>query len=173
MPIQNLIPTGHQTPDAGQGGLAADAANNTSGSGGSSLFGDGIIGSSELKSCRWFSLQSPLPSNVKSSTLKFNYAFSGAMSFGAIGNNVRLQYSLNGGSNWITIVEQTNFNGTIGLTTFLLPLSLAQDLTQIQIRVRESADVFNVGETASASFNISDIKVEVETHYMPAPIFIW
>jgi hypothetical protein len=163
MPIQNFIPTNHQTPDAGQGGFAADASNNTSGSGGSNVFGDGIIGGSEMKSCRWFGFQSPIPANAITSTLKVTYSGGGSMSGGLTNNNFRLQYSLNGGSNWITIVEQSDFNGVIGPTTFSLGLSLAQDLTQIQIRVRESAFAFNVGDLASAGFNISDIKIEVQT----------
>jgi hypothetical protein len=63
-------------------------------------------------------------------------------------------------------------NGTIGPATFSLPLSLAQDLTQIQIRVRESASAFNVGDLASAGFNISDIKVEVQTPQQPNMIVL-
>ena len=156
MSIRNLIPTGNQTPDAGQGGIAADAANNTSGSASTNLFGDGIIGSSELKSCRWFSFQSPLPPLPLSSALKLTYSGSGSLSGGLVDNNFRLQYTLNGGGAWITILEQTNFNGAIGPTVFSLPLSLAQDLTQIQIRVRESASGFNVGDLASAGFGVSE-----------------
>jgi hypothetical protein len=161
MPIQNFNPTENQSPDSGQGGIAVDSSSDTGASAGISVFGDGIIGASETKTCRWFNFQT-IPPNPLAIKLKIGHSSNGSLSGGLVSNAFTLQYSLNGGSIWLNAVQRTNFSGALN-DTFSVDLSLAQDISQVQVRMLLQASAFNVGDLASASAAISDIRLEVET----------
>lgn len=151
-------PTANETPDATLGGAAVTTVSNTGH--GSTVTSAAGEADSEEKSARWFTFQS-ISSLITAITLKVDHTSSGALS-GAGTNSFTLDYSLNSGSNWTNAVTRTNFEASQGPTTFSVGLSAAQDISQVQVRVDYQADSTQVGDAASVTATIANIKLEVE-----------
>ena len=95
-------PTANESPDATLGGLAVTTPTNT---GHASTTSSAVDGAAQTKSCRQSAFQAV--SGVKIAiTLKIDHTSSGALSGAGASNLFRVQYTLNGGSNWTTAVRE-------------------------------------------------------------------
>lgn len=154
-------PTSNETPDSGQGGQAVTSPSNTGhASTGADAIGD-EFGFPVTKTCRWSSFQA-FSGTIPSLKLKITHSSSGSLIGPSASNQFTLAYSLNGGSNWTTAVSRTNFTASQN-NTFSVDLPPGQDISQIQVRDLIQAQAFNIGDFASASAIISDIKLEIIT----------
>lgn len=161
------IPTTNETPDTGNGiggDIAVTTPSNTGHASTTSSFGGGS--GSEIKSCRWFTLQNLFGGIRTAVKLKVTHTSSGNDNadppFGSGNSNrFQLQYSINGGSNWTDVVDRQNFESSEGPTTSEVSLSLTQDLTQVQVRDIIRVDSNLSADSVSCTATISDIKIEV------------
>jgi hypothetical protein len=150
--IQTLNPTSFTTADPGQGGLAVTGATNT---GHATTSADAAAGGgSQTKTCIWTAFQT-VGGVVSSLKLKVNWAEDGDVSAGT--NSFRLQYSLNGGSNWTTAFDHIDVEDPDS-GEFSVTLSAAQNISQVQVRDRIIAQTDN----ATIVGTISNIRLEVE-----------
>jgi hypothetical protein len=161
MPTTTLNPASNQTPDATLGGVAVTGPTNTGHS--STLASASGAGGAQSKSCRWFSFPAVSAFGILSVTLKIDHTSSGSLTGDGAGNEFLLQYSINGGGSWITAVQRDLYTASQGPTTFSVALSIAQNLTQVQVRDLLDVVTVDVGETASATATIANIKIEVVT----------
>jgi len=169
MALTTVNPGNFENPDTGQPGSIAVTTPSNTGHASSTASASG--GSAQSKSCRWFAFPS-VPGVTLSATLKIDHTSSGALSgAGDKSNGFRLQYSLNNGGSWTDAVLRTNFTTSDGPTTFSFVLPIGQDLTQVQIRDFMEA-VSDVGNSASASATIANIKIEVVTQDSQ-PVVLW
>jgi hypothetical protein len=157
MPSTTINPTANQTPDATLGGAAVTTVSNT-GHASTDTSASGAGGSAE-KSCRWFTFQS-IGGIITAITLKIDHTSTGTLS-GSASNAFLLEYSLNNGGSWTTAVSRSNFTSAQGPTTFSVGLSAAQDISQVQVRVDYLCDSTDVGDSASITATIANIKLEV------------
>ena len=181
----NIVnPTNNQTPDATLGGNAVTGITNT-GHGSTSTSSSAAVNASDAdeKSARWFGFQN-IGGERKSVRLKLSWTTDGSANasddgLGGSGDGSAqfiIEYSLNGGANWTTIVTDS---ATIssppggGPDTFDndssadIALPNNQDLSQVQVRVdyltsaNASGGVGNSGTGSVTNATISDIRIEV------------
>jgi hypothetical protein len=160
MALTTINPTANQTPDAGQGGVAVTGATNT---GHSSTTASVIFTGSQLKTCRWSSFPS-FSGQILSINLKVSWTEDGTLEDGGVDtdNFFTIEYSINGGSNWIIIRSSSNIQSANNGTESVV-LSIGQDLTQVQVRDSLQATSGVEGLDASVTVSISDIKIEIST----------
>ena len=169
MPTTNLQPTAFQSPDAVLSGSAVDTPSVT---GHAETTTSESAGDSLTKSCRWHTFQAA-PSGQKTAiTLKMTHTSSGALVGPTPTNTFRLQYTLDGGSNWITAVERLNFTAAQGPTVFSVGLSVAQNLTLVQARVLYNVTTVDGADIAVITATIAGITLEVVTIQQVSPIVI-
>jgi hypothetical protein len=122
-------------------------------------------GGSEQKTCRWFDLSSapgyPGPSNRTSTTLRITHSSSGSLLNLGASNLFRIEYSLDGGSNWLTAVQRLNFTSPEGPQTVTINLLNNQSISLVQIRDLVSASSIDPGDSATCVGTVSDIQIEV------------
>lgn len=156
-------PTANETPDSSQivGDLAVTGASNTGHS--STTSSASGAGSTVDKTCRWSGFAAAPAGNRVSVALKITHTSSGTLTGGTAANRFTLQYTVNGGTNWIDVVDRLNFTASQGPTTASITLLGTQDLTQVQVRDVISALSDNAGDSAGATATISGIQIEVVT----------
>jgi hypothetical protein len=149
---QTLNPTSFTTPDPdpGQGGSAVTTPSNT----GHALTAV-AAGDVEIKTCLWTAFQSP-GGPVVSLVLKFDWSADGSPADGA--TEFLAQYSVNGGSNWTTAVHEADIFGPTGAQSFSVALAPSQDISQVRVRDKLTAQV----GSATLGVTVSNIRLEVE-----------
>jgi hypothetical protein len=149
-------PTSVQSPDATQGGGAVTSPIVTGHSGTNCSASNGT---SQIKSARWFDF--PFSGTIIQITLQANWSHNASRS-GSASNNWTIQYSLNAGSSWLTADSRTNVSGASS-GSVSIPLSITQDITQVQVRDSIFVDAPGVGDSASMTFIISSIRLALTT----------
>jgi hypothetical protein len=99
MAIKNLQPTLFVTPNLGDTAMNSPS---TTGHANTSITKND--GTSQSASCRWHTFQGA-GGQVLSITLKLTYNIDGSLTFLGDSNEFLLQYSINGGANWINIFD--------------------------------------------------------------------
>lgn len=160
-------PTANQSPDATLGGLAVTTPSNT-GHASTVTSSSGI--DDDEKSARWFTFQA-VTGTINAITLKIDHTTNGSIG-GSGSNQFVLEYSLNAGSSWTTAATRLNFTSSEGPTTFSVALSAAQDISQVEVRVDYLTGGADVGDSASITATIANIKLEVTVQDRAAPIVI-
>ena len=149
-------PTANQTPDAGQGGSAVTSATNTGHA--STLSAALAGGNTTTRTCRWSGFEN-VGGSRSSVKLIFDWNQNGDVSNGS-SNQFRVQYSINGGSNWNSVFDHQQFQGSSSNNGEEVILSNSQDLSQVQIRDLMSV-TSTAEEAASMTATVSNIKIEV------------
>src|SRR5262245_49165699 len=154
--LVTLNPTANQTPDAGQGGLGVTGISNT---GHSTTTASAANGNNQTKTARWFTFSSGVPT-PQTLTLKVGWSVSGSLVIVVASfNSFNIEYTVNGGTNWTTLVSLNDItspsNGT-GTAT----LSATQNISQVQVRDSLNAQTTDVGDSASISGSTSSIRLE-------------
>lgn len=155
--LSELNPTTNTTPDTVQGGSAVTSPSNT-GHGSTNVLQVGA--GSTTKSIIWTAF-APVPGGTLTAvSLKFNWSEDGSIANGGT-SGFRVQYSTNGGGAWTTALEHFNVTSPTTSNTTVV-LSTSQDLTQVQVRGRLQAGGGGVGDSASLTASVSNIRIEVE-----------
>lgn len=154
------FPTSNTSPDPGQGGSAVTSPTNTGHASTSSVAIGDDIGVVQDKTCIWQSF-SAVSGQVLSATLKITHTSTGLVSGASASNQFVLEYSLNGGGSWSTVVSRVNMASSQGPTVFSVALSPSQNLSQVRVRDFIRATAVTSGDTATATVTISDIQIEV------------
>jgi hypothetical protein len=188
MALLTQQPTANQTPDATQGGSAVTGISNTGHSSTTSSASVsppiGSASSSQTKTARWFTFADIFSSfQVKSKRLKLTWTASGSAGAdnGADGDadatsSFTIQYTLNGGGSWTTIVTDSAIASAPGTPSDSFTnnnsadilLSSTQDITQVQVRdniavsVSATTNSLPASATGSSTVTISSIRLEVE-----------
>jgi len=155
----------HQTPDAGQGGSLAVSSDSNTGHGSTTALSN--FGVPQTKSCRWHTFAFSTPSKIR---LQFNWSEDGNIGGGAPGTNLfRVQYSIDGGSNWTDALSHGPFivgpaSGSVDIVIPNAPIS------QIQVRDTLTASS-DPSDTCSVTGAISGLQLEV-TPASPSPVWI-
>jgi hypothetical protein len=178
----------NETPDSTQSFTAAVNGNNNTSHG--STNSNVIIGAEDSadqsKTCRWFNFQNILPKSVR---LKFNWSASGSVEIVAASPGSTqasasfvIQYSVDGGVNWITAASAGANRNSSGNTPFSDGGSVdivisAPQTGQVQIRDRIFAGASStldptVSATADVTASIDSIQLEVEPKQVFRPICI-
>jgi hypothetical protein len=160
MPLQILQPTLFTTPNGG-GHISVNSPS-TTGHATTEVLADGFVVFEETASCRWHTFQNP-SGQVLSITLKLTWAADGDMQINA-NNGFFLQYSINGGSNWIDIVNQ----GVVGPVGASPSIAIPANTPISQIQVRDSFTAISgtfegFPSSASLQASVSGIQLEVTT----------
>ena len=131
------------------------------------------VGFSDNRSCRWSGFPTG-PSTRVSATLKVTHTSSGSLTNpgGTAHNGFTLEYSLNAGGAWTSIVSRSDFTAAQGPTEFTLTLGAGQDISQVQVRDRITTSTNDINDTSSATVTISGIVVEVVT-IDPSMVVMW
>jgi subtilisin len=184
--VVTVYPSAYQTPDSGQGGGVSNPSIEGHGSTYTSFFvtDPGTSSHSDIKSARWSAPQAVSGEKV-SIRLKFDWSVSGYASANAdpIGGNAfsswgfYIDYSLDGGSQWITHVSKYVSAVSLGngenqplseSGSADILLSNGQNITQVQVRDFITADAnASRGDANSSSagvdftVSISRIRLEV------------
>lgn len=160
MALITVQPTSNTTPDPAQGGNAVTGATNTGhASTLTSQVGNGITS----KTCLWTGFAAAPAGTITSVTLFVGWTQNGTLSDGgaATANRFQIDYSINGGGAWLSLRDVTQIQA-LSSSTSQVSLSTSQDLTTVQVRnTLEAAS--GVGESASVTVTISDIRIEVVT----------
>lgn len=154
--INTTTPT---TPDPAQGGSAVTGA---AAAGHASTLTAQVGTGTATKTCHWTGFVAV--GGVKiSAILKVGWQQDGSLSDGGVvtSNQFTIEYSLNGGSSWNSLRNATQIQAPTSGTD-QAALTVAQDLTQVQVRTAQIASA-SVGESASVTVTISDIRIEVTT----------
>jgi len=149
-------PTSNTSPDPGQGGGAVTGPVNTGHA--STVCSDAPGGGNTTKSCIWagFSNVVGQKSSIK---LKLDYTETGSIPDGT--NEFRIEYSVNGGGAWSTIIDHSDISSSSGTVSVEVALSNGQDISQVQVR-----DFLLAGANtlvASVTTSISNIRIDVTT----------
>jgi RHS repeat-associated protein len=120
------------------------------------IFGDYSVG----KACRWYAF--PAPSGAAlSKTLKVDWSESGYRE-GLSGNSFLLEYSLDGGANWIVAFAHDGITSS-NFGTFQVNLPASQDVSKVQ--VMDYLDAYGGdtedGDESGITAAISNIRLEV------------
>jgi hypothetical protein len=149
-------PTSNSTPDAGQGGGAVTGNTNT---GHSTTTCTGNNGASQTKSCVWTTFSpSSVSGTITLMQLKFSWSQSASLSLG--NSQFRVQYSIDGGSNWNNVFDHQGFESGSGSETVIL--SNSQNISQVRVRDRIIAESIT-DDTTIVQATISSIQLEVTT----------
>ncbi len=169
MALAILQATAATTPNTG--GDAAVSSPTVTGHASTVAFSSGEA-FADNRSCRWSGFPAG-PSSRLTATLKVTHTSDGSLTNpgATAANGFLLEYSLNNGGAWTTIVSRSNYSGSQGPTTFSLALGAGQDLTQVQVRDRLTTSSNDINDSASATVTIADIKIEVSTSDLP-PVWI-
>ena len=161
-------PTSNTTPDPAQGGTAVTDATNT-GHGGTTSLKSGA--GSTTKTCLWTGFAT-VSGTVTSVTLLVDWAQNGTLSDGGVStaNQFTIDYSLNGGSSWLSLRDVSQVQSSTSGTS-QVSLLTSQDLTQVQVRAALIASGV-LGETASIVVTISNIRLEVGTGSPSQPLLV-
>jgi len=160
MPLYTYNPTSNQTPDPGQGGLAVSGNTNTGHGSTTSSTSDG---NTQDRSCIWTGFPAgPLGQN-SSVTLKAAFTENGSLTGAGAHNGLTLLYSLDGGATWSGTLYSSTDVVASNSGTVQASLSLTQNLTLVRVRDNLHAGTLNVGESASYTASISNIRIEVQT----------
>jgi len=150
-------PTSNQSPDATLGGLAVTTPSNTGHALTQTVSNDG---GSTTKTIRWFSF--PVVNGTKKLvTLKIDHNTEGVLVGGGALNDYLLEHSTNGGSSWSTTVHRANLTSQV-VATVSVPLSVGQDISQVQVRETNFAFTVDPGESAQVASTTSNVRVEIE-----------
>jgi len=156
--VVTVNPSANQTPDPGQGGLAVNGNINT---GHGSTIAGASNGRVQSKSCKWTGFQS-VSGQITAITLKFEWSADvDIFSF------FRTEYSIDGGSNWVTVFQLQGTGASSGSESVML--SPSQNISLVQVRDKLTAAA-PVGEAAGVAASISNIRIEVETDTTPPGI---
>ena len=155
MGTTKIQPTSLQSPDVTLNHSAVTSPSNT-GHASTSCFGSG--GNSETRTCRWFGFQSAPP--LIRRTLKITHQSSGVLSGPTATNDFAIDYSLDGGSSWISAVNRVNFEG-LSTLTFSADLSPGQDISQVQVRDFIRASSGDPGDSSESTATVSGIHIEL------------
>ncbi|HEY9432819.1 MAG TPA: Ig-like domain-containing protein [Blastocatellia bacterium] len=156
--VVTVNPSANQTPDPGQGGLAVNGNINT---GHGSTIAGASNGRVQSKSCKWTGFQS-VSGQITAITLKFEWSADvDIFSF------FRTEYSIDGGSNWVTVFQLQGTGASSGSESVML--SPSQNISLVQVRDKLTAAA-PVGEAAGVAVSISNIRIEVETDTTPPGI---
>lgn len=153
-------PTSSTTPDPGQGGNAVTGAANT-GHAATTTTQNGSGTAS--KTCLWTGFDAAPSGTITSITLFVGWTQDGTLSDGgaATSNRFTIGYSTNGGGAWSSLRDVTQIQASSsGVSS--VSLSTSQDLTTVQVRDSLEAAA-SVGEIATVTVTISDIRIEVVT----------
>jgi hypothetical protein len=151
-------PTLNTTPDLGQGGLAVTGNINT---GHGSTIASQVGSGSQTKTCIWTTFGAGPGGQIASALLKFDWTEDGAIANNGT-NNFLIQYSIDGGSNWITIFTHTDvISSTSSSSQVTLPVG--QNIGLVQVRDRLRATGSGIGDSASLTGSISNIRIEITT----------
>lgn len=185
-------PTATQTPDATLAGLAVTGITNT-GHGSTVTSSSANNGATDLdeKSARWFGLQnvSGQRSGVR---LKLSWTASGTAGatddgVGGAGQGAAafiIEYSLNGGSSWTTVVTEDALADSpgSGSDSFTnnnsadIALPNNQDISLVEVRADYNTSAFSsgLGNTGSGSVTVTVSGIQVEVTVVDAqPIVFW
>lgn len=191
--MYTYTPQARTTPD--QGGTQAVSSDANDGHGStvtsSSAFDSGPIGpqsDSDAKSCRWHTVPSFPGANRITVRLKFSWTASGSVGVvqdtagsGSASIQFKVEYSVDGGLNWITQVNQSKSVSGANVSDSLnasgsedVLLSSGQDMTLIQVRDRMDTSASATAPTsgqvqsdASITTTVSGIQVEVVAAQSP------
>lgn len=157
--VVTINPTSNQTPDPGQGGLAVSGNTNT-GHGSTTASGT-LLPSSQTKTCVWAGF-SAVSGQIISARLKFDWSEDGfANSEEDSSNQFQVEYSVNGGSSWLTALVHVNVVAPSGGSADVA-ISLPLDTTQFQVRDRLFAQGSETA-VANVTASISSIQLEITT----------
>lgn len=153
------------SPDPAQGGNAVTGPANT-GHDVTNTFA--AFNGNVTKSCKWSGFLNPTNPGIKTQVqLKLEYTEDGSINAPGA-STFRLQYSIDGGSNWITIFTHVDVTSPSGTLTETVILDRTQDLTLVQVRDRmTAAGNGDPGGSASLDTSISNIRIET-TFFSPA-----
>lgn len=151
-------PTVNTSPDPAQGGSAIGTASNT---GHTTTSTNASNGASLTRSCVWTTFQS-VAGTISSLNLKAAWSIDGLLEAAGV-NEFRFQYTVDGGSNWITTEIRSDVVASASGSENI-SLSAAQDISLVQMRVRyvASADI-GAGVDAQISGAISGIQIDAVT----------
>jgi len=94
-------------------------------------------------------------------TLKADWTNNGSIT-GVADNQLLIEYSLNGGGAWNTLLLHLNVT-SLANGTASQALSNSQDLTTVRVRDSLLAETGGAGDSASITATVSNIKIEVVT----------
>jgi len=153
-----LNPTANQTPDAGQAGVAVTGAINTGH--GSTVTASSGATDSDFKTCRWFTFQTlGAGLTVASLSLKASWTVtSGILNGDGAGNFFGMDYTLNGGSVWNVFDNISNTTSASGTPS--INLAQSQNISQVQVRCIWQTGTTDIGELASITGSVSNIRIE-------------
>lgn len=150
--LQTLIPTAVESPDSTQGGLTVT---NPTVTGHDPTTSSASGNQTTNRTCRWHTFQLPF-GPVLSLSLKFDWSLSGNTGNGL--KELEINYTINGGSNWVIQVQRP---GTIGSGSESIPLSASQNISLVQ--VRDQVIIITIGaESGSITASISNIRLEAD-----------
>ena len=148
--------TANNNPDPDIGGSAVSSASNT---------GHGLTqtvsndGGTTTKSIRWTGFSALTVGLKLSVTLKVDTDTEGVILGGGAGNDYLLEYSVNNGGSWSTLLNRSNFTSQV-VQTNSVSLSLTQDLTQVLVRETNFAFSTDPGESGQVASTTSNIRIE-------------
>lgn len=193
MAVHVVTPTANTSPDPVQGGSAVTGNTNTGhGATLSSLGfeGDNNGSGSATKSCIWSSFQS-VSDIVTSITLKLSYTYSISAQVdespgaGTANGSARVQYSIDGGSNWTSLIspsvsqdaDGTNSDSNSG--NISQSIAASTPISNIQVRSRVVGGASYTGGSTGAQFavgsgtlTVSGIQLEVVAGASANPIVL-
>lgn len=112
------------------------------------------------RTCRWFSFETnPLDYLMTRVRLQFSWSEGGFTDGGS--NRFHVQYTVDGGSNWVDVFDHTNINASSGASVdIVLPLPASKNLGLVQVRdrIRAAAALESVCDCTGA---ISGLQLEV------------
>jgi hypothetical protein len=168
--------TNNQTPDATQGGSAVTGNNNTShGATNSNCVAGSEDSCGVSKTCRWLSFPARPVSKI---TVQFSWSITGTLTLtgAAPGTTTadalyRVQYSVDGGSNWTTVLTRSFSRTVSGSTPISDSGSVSQNivglnsgLVQLRDLIQVSASSVGdptVSESADLTATISGIQLDI------------
>lgn len=153
MALESLSPTNHVSPDGG-GNAFLNSHTNTSCNG-------GVIGlagePSNNPTFRAFAFVDTHRPRISTIDLKFTYSLTLSGLTGSV--NADIEYSLNNGSSWTSLVSKNNSSQST--TNITQSISTAQDLTQVQVRAYMSGGGPSTGNERQYTLNLTSIRLEV------------
>jgi hypothetical protein len=163
--VVTINPTSVTTPDPGQGGLSVTGATVTGH--GSTTAAANLADPFVLKTCKWTGLSNILSGLRISVTLKLNWTEDGFCSPPDSDNDFGIDYSLDGGSNWITALLHSDVTSpSSGSLSISLPRG--QDISLVQVRDFMDA----IRDTINANITISIDSIRVEVNLADSPLLV-
>lgn len=154
MAIETIQCTNNDSPDPAFGGSAFPLFSNTGCSGGATG-----VASEPLRTYRAFAFASPVHTSAIERRLKFSWSYN--QTFGTTGTvTSKVQYTLDAGSNWITIFDVSNPGGSASNNEDIL-LAGGQNLNNVQVRADTDGSGPTTGDERELSMSLSNIRIEI------------